>query len=201
MKTILHIGCSPRGAAAESHRLGQAVIACLRQRHPDAVVVDRYLASAPPAPIDADYAISQGGGVDVSEAGSMAASEVLVRELEAADAVVIATPMHNFTVPAVLKAWIDHVVRVRRTFDVSPGGKVGLLADRPVFIAMSSGGLVSGEHARQPDFLSPYLVSVLGIIGLRDVTFFSVQGTAFGADYLAQSRRQADQAVREHFHL
>ena len=107
----------------------------------------------------------------------MAQSEELIQELESSDIVVIGTPMHNFTVPSSLKAWIDHIVRVRRTFNVSPEGKVGTLRDRPVFVAISSGGRFSGERARQPDFLTPYLKAILGTIGLHDLTFFSVQGT------------------------
>jgi hypothetical protein len=71
---------------------------------------------------------------------------------EFADVVVIGTPMHNLTVPAALKAWIDHVVRARRTFTISAAGKVGTLRDRPVFVAIASGGRFSGERARQPDF-------------------------------------------------
>ena len=51
----------------------------------------------------------------------MSQSEELIAELESSDFVVIGTPMHNFTVPSALKAWIDHVVRVRRTFTVTPG--------------------------------------------------------------------------------
>jgi FMN-dependent NADH-azoreductase len=128
-------------------------------------------------------------------------SEELIQELESADVLVIGTPMHNFTVPSVLKAWIDHVVRVRRTFNVTPNGKVGLLRDRPVFVAISSGGRFSGERARQPDFLTPYLKAVLGIIGLRDLTFFSVQGTGSGPEAIAAARARAEQALREHFSL
>jgi FMN-dependent NADH-azoreductase len=129
----------------------------------------------------------------------MALSEELIRELESADFVVIGTPMHNFTVPSALKAWIDHVVRARRTFNVTPAGKVGLLRDRPVFVAISSGGRFSGERARQPDFLTPYLKAVLGIIGLHDLTFFSVQGTASGPDAVAEARARTDQVLQEHF--
>ena len=62
----------------------------------------------------------------------MSQSEELIQELESADFVVIGTPMHNFTVPSVLKAWIDHIVRVRRTFDSTKEGYVGRLRDRPV---------------------------------------------------------------------
>ena len=49
--------------------------------------------------------------------------------------VVISTPMHNLTMPSALKAWIDHVVRVRKTFNITPAGYVGTLGGRPVFIA------------------------------------------------------------------
>ena len=129
----------------------------------------------------------------------MAQSEELIQELESSDFVVIGTPMHNFTVPSALKAWIDHIVRVRRTFNVSPAGKVSMLADRPVFIAISSGGRFSGERARQPDFLTPYLKAILGTIGLHDLTFFSVQGTVSGPDAIAEARTKADRALQEHF--
>ena len=64
-----------------------------------------------------------------------ALSEYLIAELDAADIVVIGTPMNNFTVPSTLKAWIDHIVRIRRTFRSTPAGKVGLLRDRPVIDA------------------------------------------------------------------
>jgi FMN-dependent NADH-azoreductase len=200
MNIILHVACSPLGHAAESHRLARTLIAALLEKHPGAVVVDRVMGGVAIPPIDADYAVSQGGDADVSQAGSMALSDVLADELEAADAVVISTPMHNYTAPAALKAWIDHVVRVRRTFDVSAAGKIGRLADRPVFIAIASGGRF-GEHTRQPDFLTPWLAAILGMIGLHDLSFFTVQGTAFGEDYLAQSRREADLAVRAHLGL
>ena len=60
-----------------------------------------------------------------------ATSQALIAELEACDAVVIGTPMNNYTVPATLKAWIDQIVRIHRTFRSTPQGKVGLLQDRP----------------------------------------------------------------------
>ncbi len=104
-----------------------------------------------------------------------------------------------FTVPSGLKAWIDHIVRVRRTFNVTTQGKVGTLRDRPVFVAVSSGGRYSGDHARQPDFLTPYLKAILATIGLHDLTFFSVEGAAFGQDAAAQARARADQALQAYF--
>jgi FMN-dependent NADH-azoreductase len=195
---ILHLICSPRGRAAESSRLSQKIVDSILADEP-AEVVTRILADEPLAYVDADYALSQHGLEDVSQEGTAAVSAALIDELQSVDCIVIGTPVHNFTLPSALKAWIDHVVRVRWTFDVSPSGKIGKLHDRPVFIAFSSGGRFSGEGARQPDFLSPYLKAVFAIVGLHDLTFFSVQGAAFGPEYLEESRRIADAAVLAHF--
>lgn len=110
--------------------------------------------------------------------GSTVLSDILIRELETADILVVGTPVHNFTVPAALKSWLDHVVRVNRTFTVRPSGKVGLVKDRPVFIGVAAGGIIFGDGAQQPDFFTPYLKAVLNCIGLCDLHFVPVQGTA-----------------------
>jgi FMN-dependent NADH-azoreductase len=179
--------------------LSQKIVDSILADEPNTEVVTRILADIPLAHVDADYALSQHRLEDVSHEGTAAVSAELIAEVKRADCIVIGTPIHNFTLPSALKSWIDHVVRVRWTFDVSPNGKIGKLHDRPVFIAFSSGGLFSGERARQPDFLTPYLKAVLAIIGLHDLTFFSVQGAAFGPEYLEESRRTAVAAVRAHF--
>jgi FMN-dependent NADH-azoreductase len=200
---ILHVSCSPRGQAAESYRLSQKIIGFLRKDQPTVTVVDRVIGGGTLLHVDENYAVAlsttdQISG-DISQEGSLTQSEELILELERADVVVISTPMHNFTIPAALKTWIDHVVRIRRTFHATPDGKVGALRDRPVFVAVSSGGKYSGERARQPDFLTPYLEAILATIGLHDLTFFSVQGTAFGPDAIAVARAKTDQALQAYF--
>ncbi len=111
--------------------------------------------------------------------GALELSEALIQEVEAADVIVIGTPMNNLTVPSVLKAWIDQLLRAGRTFKSTPAGKMGMLRDRPVFIGIASGGVFTGERANQPDFLTTYLSVVLASIGLKTVQFLSVQATAF----------------------
>jgi FMN-dependent NADH-azoreductase len=202
MMKILQVDCSPRGQASESYRLSQKIIGFLLRSQPTAVLVHRMIGGAIPH-IDESYATALGATqqspAELAPEGSMSLSEELIRELESSDVVVIGTPMHNFTVPSALKAWIDHIVRVRRTFDVTNEGKVALLRDRPVFVAVSSGGRYSGERARQPDFLNPYLTAILGTIGLHDLTFFSVEGTALGPDAVAAARTRTDQALQAYF--
>jgi FMN-dependent NADH-azoreductase len=202
---ILHVVCSPLGYASESCKLSQTIVECLLARDPTAVIVTRMIGGGAIPHIDERYAAALGAtkqsAVEIIPEGSMSLSEELIRELESSDFVVIGTPLHNFTVPSALKAWIDHIVRVRRTFDKSAEGYVGTLRDRPVFIAVSSGGRYSGARARQPDFLTPYLKAILAIIGLHDLTFFSVEGSTLGPKAAAEPRTRTDQALREYFSL
>ena len=200
MMEILHVSCSPRGRAAESYRLSRKIIDLLLRSEPAATVVDRVIGEGLMPHIDASYALVQHSPMArVPHEGAIARSEALIRELERSDVVVIGTPMHNLTVPSALKAWIDHVVRARRTFHVTREGKLGTLRDRPVFVAVSSGGIFSGERARQPDFLTAYLKTILGSIGLRDLTFFSVEGTGYGPEAVAEARDRTDRALQAHF--
>lgn len=177
---ILHIDCSPR-PASHSRRLSAAIVGELLDVAPGASVSRRDLTCIPVPHVAPDYAtaLSSPATLAAPPAGALEFSELLIREVEAADAIVIGTPMYNLTVPSVLKAWIDRILRAGRTFKSSPAGKVGMLRDRPVFIGIASGGVFSGERANQPDFLTPYLSVVLGSIGLKSLQFCAVQATAF----------------------
>ena len=123
----------------------------------------------------------------------------MIQQLDAADVLLIATPMHNYSVPSTLKAWIDHIVRIRVTFIGTPQGKRGVLRDRPVYIAIASGGPISGELAQQPDFLRPYLTAALGTVGLHDLHFFSVEGTAKDEVALEAARERTVAALERYF--
>ena len=103
MKAILRLDCSPAGAAAHSSQVADLLIARLRQDAHDAIVLHRSLSATPPPWVDAGFLREMYG----PPGPGLAESEALIAELEATDALVIATPMHNFIMPAVLKAWID----------------------------------------------------------------------------------------------
>lgn len=178
---ILHIDCSPR-AASHSRALSAAIVARLRVFHPDISITRRDLGREPIPHTASDYATAL-SSPDALHAGlsngAMQLSEQLIQEVEAVDILVIGTPMNNFTVPSVLKAWIDQILRIGRTLSSSSAGKVGLLRDRPVFIGIASGGVFTGDRANQPDFLTPYLSAALGCVGLTTLHFLPLQATAF----------------------
>lgn len=177
---ILHIDGSPR-QESHSRRLSAAIVEKLLEVAPGASITRRDLGTEPLPHTLADYAfaLSTPATLAAPPKGSVDVSEALIREVEAADVIVMGTPMYNFTVPSVLKAWIDQILRVGRTMMSTPAGKVGMLRDRPVFIGVASGGVFSGERANQPDFLTPYLTLALNSIGLKTVQFLPLQGTAF----------------------
>ncbi|WP_193087927.1 FMN-dependent NADH-azoreductase [Advenella sp. FME57] len=193
---LLHLTFSPRGEESESTQLSQAIVDQLCSQHSVSRIIRRDWRLHATSAIDADYAKALANaarnGVDkLSYEGSLQESERLICELEEADVVVIGTPMHNFTVPASLKTWIDLVVRVNRSFNITPAGKVGTLNSKPVYIAIASGGFFGSEHSRQPDFLTPYLKAILATIGLNDLRFFSAQGMALDINKVKVQRQDA----------
>lgn len=179
---ILHIDCSPR-PESHSRRLSAAVVEKLLSILPDARISRRDLGYEPIPHALADYAAALATPASLAAAGRSAdavlLAEQLIQEIERSDVVVIGTPMNNFTVPSVLKAWIDQILRVGRTMKSTPTGKIGMLRDRPVFVGIASGGVFAGERANQPDFLTPYLTAALGCVGLNTVHYLPLQATAF----------------------
>jgi FMN-dependent NADH-azoreductase len=193
---LLHLTFSPRGEESESTQLSQAIVKQLCSLHSVSRIIRRDWRLHVTSAIDADYAkalanAARNNADKLSYEGSLQESERLICELEEADVVVIGTPMHNFTVPASLKTWIDLVVRVNRSFNITPAGKVGTLDSKPVYIAIASGGFFGSEHSRQPDFLTPYLKAILATIGLHDLRFFSAQGMALDVNKVKVQRQDA----------
>ena len=193
---LLHLTFSPRGEESESTQLSQAIVKQLCSVHSVSRIIRRDWRLHVTSAIDADYAkalanAARNNADKLSYEGSLQESERLICELEEADVVVIGTPMHNFTVPASLKTWIDLVVRVNRSFNITPAGKVGTLDSKPVYIAIASGGFFGSEHSRQPDFLTPYLKAILATIGLHDLRFFSAQGMALDVNKVKVQRQDA----------
>ncbi|MBZ5715124.1 FMN-dependent NADH-azoreductase [Nannocystis pusilla] len=194
MPAILAIYASPRGAASHSGQAGRMVVERLLRREPDTRLLVRHLGVEPPPHIDAAYAAAMEtpeAQRTAADRQALARSEELIAELEATDRLVIATPMHNFTVPSSLKAWIDHVARAHRSIALTPRGKQGMLADRPTYVLVSAGGVVSGEGPRQPDFVTPYLRHVLAVVGIRDVQFHLLEALVRGPDAVQAAERRA----------
>ncbi len=126
-------------------------------------------------------------------------SDALIAEVQAADTIVIALPMYNFSVPSMLKAWIDHISRAGVTFQYTADGAEGLLADKRVYLVTTMGGV---HETGVSDFLRPYVRLIMEFIGLNDVHFITADGLNMGDERRQQgldsARKEIEVLVSQH---
>ena len=182
MPTLLRIDASSRNTASHSRALGDAFEAEWRALHPDAAIVRRDLA-AEPVPHIADatiagfYAAPEAMTPELREATAL--SDALIAELTVADVLLITTPMYNFSVPSALKAWVDQIVRIGRTFSYDGANFTGLVTGRRAVVACAYGAAGYGEGGPLAafDLLRSYLQLLLGFLGFTDVRFVTAEAT------------------------
>lgn len=173
---LLHIDASPRTVRSVTRKLSAYFITALREKYPNLRVIHRDVGHHPPPFISdawAGAAFAKGDLNDPAMKGVLHYSDELVTELISCDCLVIASPMHNFNISASLKAWIDQIVRTDMTFKVTEKGTEPLLKNIKTLVVTSRGGFVAGTSY---DFQEPYLKTILGFIGITDVTFIHTEG-------------------------
>jgi FMN-dependent NADH-azoreductase len=182
MTNILVLNSSVLGDGSASKILVEEAVQRLLKASPGATVIHRDLGSEPvPHLTTATVAGVRGVPATDAELATRALSDELIAELRAADAVVIGAPMYNFSIPTGLKAWFDYVLRAGETFKYSEAGPQGLLTGKRVIVIESRGGLYSEGPFQAIDFQEPYLRTLLGFIGLNDVTFIHAEALAEAA--------------------
>ncbi len=181
MPTLLHIDSGPLDSSI-SRELTREFVKTWRSAHPGAEVIYRDLAANPPNPIHSAWIYSSftpEPSRTPEQKRALELSDELIAELENADEYVFGVAMHNFSIPSVLKLWIDQVVRVGRTFAYAEGGPKGLLHGKKATILAASGGVYAAETpAAAMNFIDPYLKTILGFIGVTQVKFVTAAGTA-----------------------
>ncbi|WP_394779128.1 FMN-dependent NADH-azoreductase [Undibacterium sp.] len=185
MSNILLLLSSPSGTASVSSKLATSLVDSLKQRHPGSSVTVRDLARDPLPHIGEDFVTGRVLAADQHSATQQAAiarSDALIKELFAADIIVIASGMINFGVPSTLKAWLDHVLRAGATFAYSENGPKGLVTGKKAYLVVVRGGVYSEGAFKPYDFQEPYLKGVLGFIGVTDVEVIVAEGMAYGPD-------------------
>jgi FMN-dependent NADH-azoreductase len=179
MKHILHLKSSIQGAISYSIKLGDAVVEQIQNKYPGSTVeelnlVDMEIPHLKPEVLRTFFI--PGDQLTEEERESIRLSDALVKQLLAADIIVIGAPLINFTIHSSLKAWIDHITRAGITFGYSENGPIGMVTGKKVYIAMSSGGIYSEGPAKANDFVAPYLKAFLGFLGMTDLTVFRAEG-------------------------
>ena len=182
MATLLHVDSSPL-ASSVSRELTREFVINWKNAHPTGRVIYRDLAANPPKNIDQAWihaAHTPAEALQSEQKTLLAYSEECIAELEQADEYVFGVAMHNFSIPAVIKLWIDQVVRGGRTFSYGGAdGPKGLLTGKKATILAATGGVYQpGSPMAAFNFIDPYLNTILKFIGVTDVTFVTAGGTA-----------------------
>ena len=198
MTNILTLNGSPKTEGSVSRNLIERFVEKWRAQN-TANVVARDVGTTPPPHLDeatiGAFDTPEDARSDDQQA-RIVLSDELVGELEVADVIVIGAPMHNFGIPSGLKAWIDLVARVGRTFKYTENGPEGLLTGKKVYVLTARGGNYSEDSpAHAMDHQAPYLRTVLGFLGLDDVTFIHAHGVAGGEDGIRAAEVEVDRAV------
>ena len=196
---ILQINSSARADHSYSTRLANTLVERLQATNANATVtvrdmgktahpmLDEFALQAIFTPAEARTPVQQ---------QRVALDDALIAEIQAADVVVLAVPMYNFSIPVQLKNWIDAISRAGVTFSYTAQGPEGLLKGKRAIVVQTRGGI----HRNQPtDTLTPYLQTVLGFLGITDVQFVFAEGLSMGPDAeqqgLAAAHEQIERAL------
>ncbi|MBB5058191.1 FMN-dependent NADH-azoreductase [Granulicella aggregans] len=182
MPTLLHIDSSPLYGHSVSRQLTSAFVDQWKSSHPDGTLIERDLTSTFIPPINAAWV----GAVYTPEDSrtaeqkeTLTLSDSLLAELFDADEYVIGVPMHNFSVPSVLKLWIDQIARVNKTFSYADGTPKGLLTGKKATLVIASGGIYdAGTQFASYDHVEPYLRAVFGFLGVAKITVITAGGAS-----------------------
>lgn len=197
MTKVLVLNSSVSGDASVSRELVQSVVD--RLTRPGVAITERDL-GADPIPHLTPATVGTVRGADPvtpAEVEARTLADGLIAELKASDVLVIGAPMYNFAIPTGLKAWFDHVLRAGATFRYSEAGPEGLVTGKKAIVVLSRGGLYSEGPAVGLDFQEPHLRTLLGFMGITDVTFVRAEKLGFGPDAVAQAKADAKARIGE----
>lgn len=123
-----------------------------------------------------------------AQAARVGLDDALIAEVQAADTLVLAAPMYNFGITALLKNWIDAIARAKVTFEYTEHGPRGLLGGKRVYVVLTRGGIYRDQPS---DTVVPYLRTVLNFLGMTDLHFIYAEGLGMGPEAMARGLEQA----------
>jgi len=192
---LLHIDSSILAANSVSRQLTGNIVNQWTASHPGTTVDYLDLAINTPSHLSAEslgFRLPAGSDLSDVQKRENAVSEALVTQFLSADVIVVGAPLYNFSIPSQLKAWIDRVAQVGRTFKYTEKGPVGLAGGKTVIVASTRGGVYStSEGGRAMEHQESYLQTVFGFFGITDVRFVRAEGIAMGEAKKAEALASA----------
>jgi FMN-dependent NADH-azoreductase len=198
----MYINASPMGKLSYSTAVADAFIEAYKKTHPkdEIKVLDLFTAKLPEFDFIAasgKYKIMHGKPHSAEEKTAWEKIVVVINEFKIADKYVFAVPMWNFSIPYRLKQYIDIIVQPGLTFSTDEKGNyIGLVKNKPVFIAYARGGKYpTGSQLKAFDFQKKYWELILAFMGLSNIRSVTVEPTLLEGPEIAQ--KQKEEAVEK----
>ncbi|KAF0866671.1 FMN-dependent NADH-azoreductase [Pseudomonas sp. LD120] len=189
---LLHIDSSILAEHSASRQLSHRVVQAWKAAQPDTVVTYRDLAGDAISHFSAATLLAAGTAAELRNAAQHHEAQLSAQalaEFQAADVLVIAAPMYNFTIPTQLKAWIDRIAVAGQTFRYTEAGPEGLCAGKKVIVVSTAGGLHVGQATGAAH--EDYLKVLFGFLGISDVEFVRAHGLSYGEEVRSQAMSDA----------
>lgn len=183
---LLHVDSSILGQNSASRELSAAIVARWQDAMPGLQVTYRDLDAAPLPHLS-------GGSLVGADAAETTEAGRALQEFLDADVVVVGAPMYNFGIASTLKAWIDRLAVVGKTFHYTETGPQGLAGGKKLILASSRGGFHQDSGA---DFQEPYLRYLFGFFGITDVEIVRAEGLAVSPQHRTDGLAVAHASIR-----
>jgi FMN-dependent NADH-azoreductase len=206
VKKLLVINSSARVLRSQSRKLTAVFVEHWKGIHDDAAIRFRDLGNVHVPHIDEHWIAAAFKPVAARSAGeieSLRISDSYIAELREADVIVLGAPMYNWSIPSTLKAYVDQILRVNKTWRINAANPlnpyVGLLQNKTLVLLLSRGslGYEKGGYNEHMNFQSTYLETVFAIIGISDVHVIAIDGESSDRDRLKDVVAQSYGRVRE----
>ncbi|ROL78045.1 FMN-dependent NADH-azoreductase [Pseudomonas chlororaphis] len=195
---LLHIDSSILGDNSASRQLSESVVKAWKNADASVEVTYRDLAADAISHFSSATLVAAGTPAEVRNAAQQHEAELsasTLAEFQAADAVVIAAPMYNFTIPTQLKAWIDRIAVAGQTFRYTEAGPEGLCGGKKVVVVSTAGGLHVGQATGVAH--EDYLKVLFGFLGITDIEFVRAHGLAYGDEVRTKALNDAQAQISE----
>ncbi|TLG93891.1 FMN-dependent NADH-azoreductase [Pseudomonas edaphica] len=208
MKKMLVVHASPRGERSHSRRLAESFLEAWQAANPGAQLTRREVGRAAIPHVSEAFVAANFYPEPQSLPKVMKAdlqlSDQLVGELIEHELLVISMPLYNFGVPSGLKAWIDQIVRMGLTFDITLDNHgnaqyQALLKGKRALIITSRGGngFGPGGENEAMNHADPHLRTVLGYIGIDDIQVIAAEGEESDKSVFLRACEEAERQLHD----
>jgi FMN-dependent NADH-azoreductase len=212
MSRLLYITVNPKNDKnlSKGMQIGEVFLEAIKEENPDVEIVPMHLYDMEIPEIDMDllharaklsfmgYTIEQ---LSEEERTKLIKMHALADQFINADYYVFVTPLWNLGSPAILKAFLDNVFIVNKTFINTDDGPKGLLTGRKAVHIQTRGGIYSTGPMVDFEFGDRFLTTALGFLGFEVMETVIAEGMdhfpKMATKIMEKAKQKAAEAARE----